>query len=359
MHLAIIGTGGMAHHHAKVFGALEGCTLAAACDIDRERVEAFARTFGVPETYTDVDALLERARVDAVVVATPDHVHAPIAIKAAAAGKHILCEKPLALNYEEARAMAEAAERAGIIHMVNFSYRRSPALQKARALVEAGALGRIMHFSAHYLQSWLASKVWGDWRTEPAWLWRLSTAHHSLGVLGDVGVHILDFVSFPAGDFRSVQCRLKTFPKAEGERIGPYVLDANDSALIVAELESGAAGVIHTSRWATGYQNAIALTLHGDRGALRIDLDRGYDLLDVCLEEDVDTVTWRTVTCPPVPANEERFLECIRTGRRADPDFHRGAAIQRVLDACFASDASGTAVDVSRWAAGQPPGAKA
>ncbi len=334
----------MARHHARAFQQLAGCRLEAACDVNPDRAADFADTFEVSRVFSDAADLLAGAEVDAVVIATPDATHAPIALQAAAAGKHILCEKPLALRYEEARRMAEAAEAAGVVHMVNFTYRRAPALQMARQLVQEGRLGPIRHFSAHYLQSWLTSTLWGDWRTESMWLWRLSSAHGSLGVLGDVGVHILDFVSYPAGDFRSVQCRLKAFPKAEGNRIGDYVLDANDSALIVAELEGGALGVIHTSRWATGYVNALALTLHGEQGALRIDLDRAEDRLEVCLGADVETARWRRLPCPPVPGTAERFIEAIREGRRADPDFFRGAAIQRVIDACFTSDATGRAV---------------
>ncbi|WP_457653707.1 Gfo/Idh/MocA family protein [Rhodocaloribacter sp.] len=342
--LGIIGTGNMGHHHAREFSALEGCALVAACDRDRERAEALAEEYDIPHVYTGVAEMLAGADLDAVVIVTPDDSHAPIALEVIAAGKHVLCEKPLAEHAEDARRMAEAAAKAGVINMVNFTYRRSPALQKARALVAEGRLGRIVDFEAHYLQSWLTSKIWGDWATEETWLWRLSTAHGSQGVLGDIGVHILDLVSFPAGDYASVQCRLKTFPKAEGDRIGAYRLDANDSAFITAELTNGAMGVIHASRWATGYRNALALSLHGDKGALRFDLEHEDDVLEVCLGDDVDTVTWRTIRCEKTPTNAERFLESIRTGRNDQPDFARGAAIQAVIDACFRSDAEGRAM---------------
>lgn len=116
--------------------------------------------------------------------------------------------------------MAKAAAKAGGISMVNFSYRNSPAIQKAREIVPTGKLGEIAHEEASHLQSWLNSNAWGDWKTSPVWLWRLSCKHGSMGVLGDVGIHILDFASMPVGSIRSVQARLKTFAKLKGRRIG-------------------------------------------------------------------------------------------------------------------------------------------
>jgi len=344
--LAIIGTGGMGHSHAERFGSLKDCVLVAACDVDAARVEDFVAEFSIPSGYTNADTMLAKEELDAVVIVTPDGAHRALGLKALDAGKHVLCEKPLALNYSDAREMADAAEKSGRINMVNFSYRRSPAVQAAREMVRSGQLGRLLHFSAHYLQSWLVSDMWGDWRTESQWLWRLSKGHGSQGVLGDIGVHILDFVSYPAGEIHEVQCRLKTFHKAPDDRIGDYSLDANDSALVQVELDNGALGVVHMSRWATGYRNALALTLHGDRGALRLDLECDDSLLEVCLGDDIDTGTWREKPCPPTPDNAERFLESIRTGKNDQPDFARGAAIQQVLDACFASDAAGKAVPV-------------
>ena len=120
------------------------------------------------------------------------------AIKAANAGKHVFCEKPLAPSFADALAMTEAAESAGLVNMVNLTYRNSPALQQARKMVVAGEIGALRHVEAAYRQSWLVSKTWGDAMSEPQWLWRQSTAHGSTGVLGDVGIHILDFASFGA-----------------------------------------------------------------------------------------------------------------------------------------------------------------
>jgi len=342
--LAIVGTGGMAHSHAKAFAEIKGCKLVAACDIVRPRAEAFATEFAIPQIFTDVDEMLGQAEIDAVAVVTPDAAHAPVSLKVVAKGKHILCEKPLATCYDDAKAMADAAGKAGVINMVNLSYRRSAAIQKAHQLVEQGVLGRIMHIEASYLQCWLSSKVWGDWRTGSGWLWRLSTQHGSGGVLGDVGVHILDFATFAAGDIQSLNCRLKTFHKAEGDKIGEYPLDANDSAVIMVELVGGGIGTIHTTRWATGQANSLRLRVYGDEGALVVDLDQSYDTLRICRGKDVDKAQWKDLACAKTPTIYQRFIKSIRTGQNDQPDFARGAKVQKMLDACFESDRSGQSV---------------
>lgn len=345
--LAIIGTGGMANMHAQEFRKVPGVVLAAVCDVDLDRARAFAAGHE-PEAgvFTDFGELLRQASVDAVSIVAPDAFHTPLSLQALAAGKHVLCEKPLATNYADARRMARAAAKAGVVNMVNFSYRNAAAVQKAAQLVTAGRLGEIVHVEASYLQSWLTSKVWGDWKTSPTWLWRLSSKHGSRGVLGDIGVHILDFASFPVGPIRSVQARLKTFTALKGRRQGEYPLDANDSALLQVEFANGALGVIHTTRWATGHANSLVLEVHGTKGALRLDLDRSQDELQVCLGSDIHRAQWSTLKARPTPNIYQRFIAAIRSGKPGEPDFARGAEIQKVLDRCFDSDRAGRAVRV-------------
>jgi len=345
--VGIAGTGGMANYHAEQFLAIPGVEIAAVCDVDGARARAFAaRHAPAAEVFEDFSALLAAARVDAVSIVTPDRFHSPMSLAALAAGKHVLCEKPLATNHADARRMARAAGRSGLVNMVNFSYRNAPAIHKAAEIVAAGRLGELAHIEASYLQSWLVSKAWGDWRTNPTWLWRLSTRHGSAGVLGDIGVHILDFATYPAGPIRSVQARLKTFTELKGRRAAGYPLDANDSAVIQAEFANGALGVIHMSRWATGHHNSLALALHGTKGALRLDLDRSRDTVEVCLGRDVDAARWTTVRARPVATNCARFIAAVRAARPCGPDFARGAAIQELLDACFESHRTGRAVRI-------------
>ncbi|MGF1656207.1 MAG: Gfo/Idh/MocA family protein [Verrucomicrobiales bacterium] len=337
--LAIIGAGGMASWHAQNFSKMKGVKLEAVVDVDQTRAQAMADKHNVKQVYTDVDRMLAESGVDAVTNVTPDQFHAPLTLKAIKAGKHVLCEKPLATNHADAAKMVRAAQKAGVINMVNFSYRDAPAIQLARKLVASGKLGDIVHVEASYLQSWLSSKVWGDWRTNPTWLWRLSSAHGSRGVLGDVGVHILDFASYPVGDIRSVQCRLATYSQHKGTKMGDYVLDANDTAIITVEFENGALGTIHTTRWATGHKNLLTLRLFGTKGALRVDLDKSRDSIEVCLGADVDKAEWRSMQAPAWPSVYQQFIKSIKTGVNAQPDFATGAKIQKALDACFLSDA--------------------
>lgn len=342
--LGIVGTGGMANWHAKRFNELPGCSIVAACDVDEGKVRQFSYNHGIPAPFTDLEKFLLHGGVDAVVNVTPDRFHAPISLACLKAGKHVLCEKPLATSYRDAKKMAGAAAAAGVIHMVNFSYRNAPAIQKAAAMTSAGSFGRILHVQAEYYQDWLSGDAWGHWKTEPGWLWRLSTAHGSMGVLGDVGVHLLDFASFPVGRIASVNCLLKTFPKAPGEKIGEYVLDANDSAVITATFEGGAVGALQTSRWTTGHRNSIKLAVYGEEGAFRIDLDKSYTQFEVCTVKKRVVSPWKTLELKSTPDIQQRFLRGIKTGVNDQPDFFRGAEIQKALDACIKSHSSGRTV---------------
>ena len=345
--IALIGAGGMGFHQSGVFSKLDGCEIVAICDVDQKRaMKAAANTGSDPTIYTELDALFENEDFDAVTNCTPDRFHHPVALKALSEGKHILSEKPLAMNHEQAAEMVDAADSAGTINMVNLSYRDAPAIQKAKSIIESGEIGNIVHLNASYFQTWLSGNVWGDWREDPTWLWRLSTEHGSQGTLGDIGVHILDFASYPVGGYRSVRCELRTFDKAPGGRIGDYVLDANDTFAATAEFENGAFGVIQASRWASGYRNRVALTVFGEKGSVRVDLDADRHSVDVCSGKDLHTASWRTVEAEPTPNNYERFLESIRTGINDQPDFERGAEIQKVLDSCFESNETGETISL-------------
>ncbi len=342
--LGIIGTGLMASAHAQAFQQMEktSCTLIAACDLKAEALAGFSHNFQIANTYSNVEDLLADPQLDAVSIITPDACHAQLSIAALEAGKHVLCEKPLALSYGDAQRMVTVAKTTGLQNMVNFSYRNAPALQQAQQIIASGEIGEIIHIEARYFQSWLSSQVWGDWRSNPAWLWRLSTQHGSKGVLGDIGVHILDFASFPVatetGAIEAVHCTLKTFEFVKGKQLGEYPLDANDSALINLTFASGALANLNTSRWATGHTNSLYMGIYGTKGGLKIDLDASPNILQLCDEQNKDRAHWYTVYCPQTPSNYQRFVHSIKTGCAEPPDFARGAEIQRVLDACFVSD---------------------
>jgi predicted dehydrogenase len=337
--LGIIGTGGMAAQHAAKFREIRACKIVAACDLDPDRVRTFAETHKIPQTFTDVNAMLASSEIDAVAIVTPDAFHTPIELASIAAGKHVLCEKPLALNFADARRMMLAAENAGVVNMVNLSYRDWPAIQAVAHLIAKGTIGEIRHVEASYLQAWLVSAAWGDWRTSPAWLWRLSKRHGSNGVLGDVGVHIVDFAMFPAGPISKVFCQLETFPKAPKNRIGEYVLDANDSAVMTVTFKNGALGTIHTTRWCGGHANRLFLKIAGTLGSVEIDSDRSVTSYRICVGKNLDTNTWVEAEAKPTPNNYQRFIRSIQSETPDLPSFRQGAEAQRVLDACLKSAA--------------------
>ncbi len=340
--ILVLGTGGMAKNHAAAFTAIPGVSVVAGVDTRPAQLAAFCDTHGIANRFPDLQAALDWGQFDAATNVTPDAAHHATTLPLLAAGKHVLCEKPLATDYPHAAEMAAAAARAGVVNMVNLSYRNVAALQRAAAMVAAGAIGPVRHFEASYLQSWLTQPAWGDWKTQDQWLWRLSTAHGSKGVLGDVGIHILDFLTFAAGlGVDQVSCRLATFPKADGDRIGPYVLDANDSAAMTLRLANGAVGVVHASRFASGHLNDLRLRLFGDKGGIEVTWERNESRLRICAGDDLPAAAWDNVALDPVPTNYARFVTAIRGGAAMDPDFARGAELQAVLDAAVASDNQG------------------
>ncbi|MBC8719100.1 Gfo/Idh/MocA family oxidoreductase [Ochrobactrum sp. Marseille-Q0166] len=333
MRLLIIGTGGMAKSHAEAFKAIDGVELVAACDVSAERVDGFSENHAIHDRFTRLEDAIAWGKFDAAANVTPDPIHHPTTLALIDAGKHVFCEKPLAENYALAAEMADAAEQAGIVNMVNLTYRNVAPLQKAREVVLAGEIGEIRHFEASYLQSWLVSKAWGDWKTESKWLWRLSTQHGSNGVLGDIGIHILDFASYAIGsDIERASAHLKTFEKAENNHIGEYVLDANDSFVMSAEYANGALGVIHASRWATGHLNELRLRIHGDKGALEVLHTPTGSSLRGSIGDDVETATWRDIDAGTVETNYQRFARAVASDVGLQPDFRHAANLQRMLD---------------------------
>lgn len=337
--LAIIGTGGMANGHADHFRKMKGVKLVACCDIIKDKAVEFAGKWKIPASYSRVDEMLAKERLDAVSVVTSDSGHAPAAIAALKHGLHVLCEKPLATSLPEARRMLAAAEKAGVINMVNFSYRNSCGLQAAAKLVAEGGIGRVIHVEASYLQSWLSSRGWGDWHTAKWALWRLSKKHGSLGTLGDIGCHIYDMTAFLCGNISEIACKLRTFDKGvKGNRIGEYVFDANDSFAATLGFANGALGTIHSSRWASGHANSLRVRAYGDKGGVEVDLDLGWNEYRICVGKDLNKSAWKTVKCPRTPTNFQRFINAIRTGRQDPSDFANGVRVQAYLHYSIESD---------------------
>lgn len=347
MRLLILGTGGMANSHARAFSAIRGVKLVGGVDVDAARVKAFAAQYGMPRAFTSLDEAIAWGEFDAVANVTPDSAHHPTTMALIKARKHVFCEKPLAETHEKAMEMTKAAEKAGVVNMVNLTYRNVAQLQTARALVLAGKIGEVRHVEASYLQSWLVSKLWGDWRTESKWLWRLSTRHGSNGALGDIGIHIVDFASYGSGqDVSDVFCRLKTFDKAPRNRIGEYRLDANDGFAMTVNFANGALGVVHASRFATGHINELRLKIHGTGGALEIIHRMDGSLLRGSLGKDVEKGGWKDIACKPVETNYQRFVKAVKADTTQEPSFRRATAMQKVLDRAIVSAAEGRNLSV-------------
>ena len=339
MRLVILGTGGMAAQHAKHFADIEGVSVVGGVDVDPNRLEAFNANHNIPNGFASLDAAINWGEFDAVANVTPDSIHHPTSIAALKAGKHVFCEKPLATDAFKAFEMVEVAEQSGLVNMVDLTYRNVPQLQKAREIVVSGQIGTVRHVEASYLQSWLVSKAWGDWRTESQWLWRLSRRHGSNGVLGDIGVHILDFASYGSGlEISHVFARLATYEKAPGNKIGDYDLDANDSFTMAVDFNNSALGVIHASRWASGHLNELRLRVYGDKGAVDVQHRHDGSKLFVSLGQDVEGGDWQEMEVPPVLTNYQRFAEAVRTGQMDQPSFRHAAELQKVLDLASVSD---------------------
>jgi len=326
------------------WGKIEGVELAGAVDVMPANLEAFATTYGVPNRFGSLEEAIAWGQFDAATVVASDAFHHPLVMQLIAANKPIFCEKPLATNHALALEMTEAAERAGLVNMVNLTYRNVAELHKARQIVTSGEIGEVKHIEASYLQHWLAQRDFSnEAELSGRWLWRLSRNHGSNGTLGDIGIHIIDFTTFAINQpIVSMNCRLQTFRKVDGDRIGEYVLDANDSFIISAEFGNGAIGTIHSSRWASGHSNDQKLRIYGNRGGIELSHGHWGTLLRVCAGADVPTSTWREVKAEPVKSNYERFVDAVRAGRQevSDtlPDFRRATELQKVLDLALVAD---------------------
>ena len=336
--------------------------MTALAGRDSARVSAAADRLGWDSTETSWQALVARGDIDLVDVCTPGNTHAEIAIAALEAGKHVLCEKPLANTVEEAEAMAAAAEKAaadGIRAMVGFTYRRVPAIALARKLVADGRIGTIHHVRAQYLQDWIVDP-------EAPLSWRLEKESAGSGALGDIGAHIVDLTQFITGDTLSrVSGRLRTFVDERplpaehaglsgtaGSGRGKVTVD--DAATFLAEFRGGAVGVFEATRFANGRKNAIRIEINGSRGSLAFDFEDMNLLHFFDGTDDIETAGFRRilVTEPQHPyvgawwppghliGYEHGFthqvvdlVEDLASGTAPSPSFADGLQVQRVLAA--------------------------
>ncbi len=345
--------------------------MRAVAGRDASAVRAAAERLGWDDAVTGWRELLTRDDVGLVDVCTPGDTHAEIAIAALEAGKHVLCEKPLANTVAEAEAMAAAAEAAaerGVLAMVGFTYRRVPAIALARQLVEQGRIGQVRHVRAQYLQDWIADP-------QAPMSWRLDKQKAGSGALGDIGAHVVDLAQYVTGEsLTGVSGLLETFvherPEAasssglsgvaDAGRTGKVTVD--DAAVFLGRLSGGGLASFEATRFAWGRKNAIRLEVNGSKGSLAFDFEDMNLLHFYDAEEPPQTAGFRRiiVTEPEHPYGgawwppghglgyEHAFTHQVvdlmgdlAAGRQPTPSFSDGLQVQRVLDAVERSAAGG------------------
>ncbi|MEU8179107.1 Gfo/Idh/MocA family oxidoreductase [Microbispora hainanensis] len=353
--------------------------MVAVAGRSAEATAQAAEKLGWAHAETDWRRLLERDDVQIVDICTPGDSHAEIAIAALAAGKHVLCEKPLANTVAEAEAMAAAAKAAaarGVRSMVAFNYRRVPAVALARRFVEEGRLGEIRHVRAQYLQDWIVDP-------EFPLVWRLQKDKAGSGALGDIGAHIIDTAEFITGQLLTgVSAVTETFVKerplaassaglSAGGAAGRGPVTVDDAALFIGRFSGGALGSFEATRFATGHKNALRIEVNGSAGSLAFDFESMNELWfhDHTIGSAEHGFRRVLVTEPDHPyagawwppghglgyehtfVHEAKdFLEAIAAGTDPTPSFEDGLRVQRVLAAVEQSAAEGsrfTRVEVS------------
>ena len=255
----------------------------------------FASKFGWLETETDWKKMIARSDIDLVDICTSNATHEPIAVAAAKAGKHILCEKPIARKAMEAKRMMEAARDAGVVNMVAFNYRRVPALALAKKMIDEGRIGRVFHFNAVYYQDWLVDPNF-------PYVWRNDVKESGSGAHGDMNAHIVDLARFLVGEVETVNGTKEIFVKQRKTPQG-HMLDvtADDAMYFLAKFECGALGAFLCSRFATGRKNFLRIEIFGSEGSLAFNLERlmSWSILTVPLRypSRVSAISWSQKTC--------------------------------------------------------------
>jgi len=258
--------------------------LLKLCGRSREKVAEEAKRYGYVGFCTDWREVVEDKKVDIVVNLTPHYMHKEICIEAAKNGKHIVCEKPLALDAGEAMDMLRAVKKAGVRHLCNYNYRMIPALTLARQLIESGRLGRIFHFRAVYLQEWLVDPLF-------PLTWAVIKEKTGSGALGGIGSHIIDLARWLCGEPKSVMSVIKTFTTERPLPDDPSrkgTVDVDDAFASTVEFENGAIGTLEASRVCTGRKNGQRVEINGELGSLYFDLEDLNYLYVYFRDEDPD-----------------------------------------------------------------------
>ena len=356
---------GKAHSNAyrktgMFFDTSADICMRAICGRDEAWVKEAARKFGWEGYETDWKKLVKRDDIDVIDITSPSDAHKEIAIAAAESGKHIICEKPLALNVSDAREMLKAARANNIKHQIGFNYRFAPAVLLAKKMIEDGKLGVIYHFRGQYLQDFIIDPDFPR-------IWRLDKSVAGSGSHGDLGAHVIDLARFLVGDFSKVVGMSKTFIKERpavgkmqglsadaSESAGMAPVTVDDATMFLAEFENGALGLFEATRFAAGHKNALCFEINGSKGSVKFELERFNELRYFSREDEEGLQGFRTIgvtegTHPYIshwwPAGHiigyehtfvheiYSFIEAIANDTPASPDFNDGVKCSQVLDA--------------------------
>lgn len=385
LNVALIGAGFMGKAHSLAYVAMPMFFHPAPAypirktivDVNESVAAEAAIRFGFEKSSGDWRTVIDDPEIDIIDIATPNHLHAEIAIAAAAAGKHIISEKPLARSGAEAKTMYDAVKNAGIVHMVAFNYRRTPAVALAKKYIEEGAIGEILNFRGTYLQDWSADP-------DGPLSWRFQKAIAGSGSLGDIGTHVVDLARYLCGEITQVNTQLKTWitsrPIQSGtvDKLGTGAkdttapraeVDVDDEVLSLLEFENGAIGSLEATRNAHGRNNFLTFEIHGSLGSIYFNYERRDELQVAFAKDQGDRKGFRTVyTGPahpygeglwPIPAlgigyGETKiieaydFIKAIVDGGEVSPNFKDGYQINLIADAMADSAAKREWVSVPR-----------
>lgn len=385
LNVAMIGSGFMGKAHAMAYASMPMFFWPAPAipvrkvvvDVTEEIAAAARERFGFEESTADWQRAVTRPDVDVVDVCTPNDSHAEIAIAAARAGKHVICEKPLARSGAEAKRMLDAVADAKVVHMVAFNYRRTPAVALARKYIDEGRIGAILNFRGTYLQDWSADP-------DSPLSWRFQRKVAGSGAVGDIGTHVIDLARYLAGEITSVNAVARTWvasrPKQSGtvDRLGVGgsdrnadrgAVDVDDEFITLLKFKGGAVGSIEATRNGWGRNNFLTFEIHGSKGSIAFNYERRDELQVMFADDPGDARGYRTVyTGPahpygsalwPIPAlgigyGETKIIEChdllqaIVNGTQPSPNFEDGYIISLIADAILASAETGQWTDIPR-----------
>lgn len=348
--------------------------MKVACGRHEQPLREFAQRWGWQDTETDWKKMVKREDVDIVDIALPQYLHHAVSIEAAKNNKHIFCEKPVALNYEQAREMYETAQEYGVTHYLNHNYRRCPAIRLAKRLIDEGKIGRIYHWRGAYLQSWIS-----DPQFPLTWHLRKETA--GSGPHGDLNSHSVDLARYLVGEISSVMAMTKQFIserpipdevssgtfQAGAKGKGTGKVSVEDAAFMLVEFENGALGSFEATRFAPGRKNYNYFEIYGDKGSITFDCERMNELKYYSVEDPDYAQGFRTIIAtepahdyianwwPPghIIGYEHEFVHAvvdfvnaIEKDQPIEPNFYDGMKAMEVLDAGLRSAETGKRIDL-------------